>query len=125
MPWPSPSSTTRLPRRHRPGGLCGHAVHPVHWTSHPWAIYAVAGLAIACSTFRKGRGNRLFRRLPALLGRRADGPAGKLFDLLAVFATMFGSATSPSADSASLVLASLSSRGAWDRIGSWLSCGAR
>ncbi|MET0190287.1 MAG: BCCT family transporter, partial [Pseudonocardia sediminis] len=26
-----------------------------HWTLHPWAIYAVVGLAIAYSTFRKGR----------------------------------------------------------------------
>src|SRR5690606_18946973 len=26
-----------------------------HWTLHPWSIYAVAGLAIAYSVFRKGR----------------------------------------------------------------------
>ena len=26
-----------------------------HWTLHPWAIYAVVGLAIAYSTFRRGR----------------------------------------------------------------------
>ena len=25
-----------------------------HWTLHPWAIYAVVGLAIAYSTFRRG-----------------------------------------------------------------------
>ena len=26
-----------------------------HWTLHPWAIYAVVGLAIAYGVFRKGR----------------------------------------------------------------------
>ncbi|WP_229075118.1 BCCT family transporter [Actinoplanes sp. DH11] len=65
-----------------------------HWTLHPWAIYAVAGLALAYSTFRKGRGNRLSAAFRPLLGRRADGAAGKAIDLLAIFATVFGSATS-------------------------------
>ena len=26
-----------------------------HWTLHPWAIYAVVGLAIAYGVYRKGR----------------------------------------------------------------------
>ena len=26
-----------------------------HWTLHPWAIYAVVGIAIAYGTYRKGR----------------------------------------------------------------------
>ncbi|GAA1615492.1 BCCT family transporter [Actinoplanes couchii] len=65
-----------------------------HWTLHPWAIYAVAGLALAYSTFRKGRGNRLSAAFHPLLGDRADGWTGRLIDLLAVFATVFGSATS-------------------------------
>ena len=41
-----------------------------HWTLHPWAIYAVVGLAIAYGVYRKGR-------LAAdLLGlRAAPGPA--------------------------------------------------
>lgn len=29
-----------------------------HWTLHPWAIYAVVGLAIAYSCFRRGGGRR-------------------------------------------------------------------
>ncbi|SDZ15606.1 choline/carnitine/betaine transport [Micromonospora pattaloongensis] len=65
-----------------------------HWTLHPWAIYAVAGLALAYSTFRKGRGNRISAPFRPLLGDRADGAAGRVIDLLAVFATVFGSATS-------------------------------
>ncbi|MFF2042044.1 BCCT family transporter [Kitasatospora sp. NPDC058170] len=66
-----------------------------HWTLHPWAIYAVAGLALAYTTFRKGRGNRLSAAFVPLIGKRgADGWAGRAIDLLAVFATVFGSATS-------------------------------
>lgn len=65
-----------------------------HWTLHPWAIYAVLGLALAFSTFRKGGGNRLSAAFQPLLGTRTDGSAGKLVDLMAVFATVFGSATS-------------------------------
>ncbi|MFD3514969.1 BCCT family transporter [Streptomyces sp. NPDC058657] len=66
-----------------------------HWTLGPWAIYGVAGLALAYATFRKGRGNRLSSAFVPLLGeRRADGWQGKVIDLLAVFATVFGTATS-------------------------------
>ncbi|MER7460754.1 BCCT family transporter [Micromonospora sp. NPDC126480] len=65
-----------------------------HWTLHPWAIYAVVALALAYSTFRKGRENRISAAFQPLLGAHADGPAGRVIDLLAVFATVFGSATS-------------------------------
>ncbi|GAA3486563.1 BCCT family transporter [Streptomyces cremeus] len=66
-----------------------------HWTLGPWAIYGVAGLALAYATFRKGRGNRLSSAFVPLLGeKRAEGWQGKVIDLLAVFATVFGTATS-------------------------------
>ncbi|MET9609497.1 BCCT family transporter [Streptomyces sp. NPDC006512] len=66
-----------------------------HWTLTPWAIYGIAGLALAYATFRKGRGNRLSSAFVPLMGQeRADGWAGKAIDLLAVFATVFGTATS-------------------------------
>ncbi|MFD9536245.1 BCCT family transporter [Streptomyces sp. NPDC060010] len=66
-----------------------------HWTLTPWAIYGIAGLALAYATFRKGRGNRLSSAFVPLIGeRRADGPLGRTIDLLAVFATVFGTATS-------------------------------
>ncbi|MFF3004748.1 BCCT family transporter [Kitasatospora sp. NPDC057940] len=66
-----------------------------HWTLHPWAIYAVGGLALAYTTFRKGRGNRISAAFVPLIGQRgADGWPGRAIDLLAVFATVFGSATS-------------------------------
>lgn len=66
-----------------------------HWTLHPWAIYGMAGLALAYAGFRKGRGNRLSSVFVPLLGEeRADGWPGRIIDLLAVFATVFGTATS-------------------------------
>ncbi|MER5883137.1 BCCT family transporter [Streptomyces sp. NPDC001941] len=66
-----------------------------HWTLTPWAIYGIAGLALAYAGFRKGRGNRLSAAFVPLIGaRRADGWQGRAIDLLAVFATVFGTATS-------------------------------
>ncbi|MFH8788214.1 BCCT family transporter [Streptomyces roseoverticillatus] len=66
-----------------------------HWTLHPWAIYGMAGLALAYAGFRKGRGNRLSSAFVPLLGEeRAAGWPGRVIDLLAVFATVFGTATS-------------------------------
>jgi choline/carnitine/betaine transport len=66
-----------------------------HWTLHPWAIYAVVGLAIAYGTFRRGRPQLISAAFTPLFGtRRAEGPAGKLIDVLAIFATLFGSAAS-------------------------------
>jgi choline/carnitine/betaine transport len=66
-----------------------------HWTLHPWAIYAVVGLAIAYGTFRRGRPQLISAAFAPLFGtRRTEGPAGKLIDVLAIFATLFGSAAS-------------------------------
>ncbi|MGW4631902.1 BCCT family transporter [Nocardia sp. NPDC004415] len=65
-----------------------------HWTLHPWAIYAVAGLAIAYGTFRKGRSQLISSVFRPLLGRRAEGLGGRAIDMMAIFATLFGSAAS-------------------------------
>ncbi|TYL44933.1 BCCT family transporter [Nocardioides sp. BGMRC 2183] len=65
-----------------------------HWTLHPWAIYAVVGLAIAYGVYRKGRVQLISAAFTPLLGRRAEGPAGQVIDIFAIFATLFGSATS-------------------------------
>lgn len=66
-----------------------------HWSLHPWAIYAVVGIAVAYSTFRKGRRQLISSVFEPLLGERhANGPAGKVIDILAIFATLFGSAAS-------------------------------
>ena len=65
-----------------------------HWTFHPWAIYAVVGLAIAYGTFRKGRRQLISAAFVPLLGKRVEGTAGRVIDILAIFATLFGSAAS-------------------------------
>ncbi|MDQ3404571.1 MAG: BCCT family transporter [Actinomycetota bacterium] len=66
-----------------------------HWALHPWSIYAVVGLAIAYGTFRRGRKLLISSAFAPLFGKRvAAGPIGKLIDVLAIFATLFGSAAS-------------------------------
>ncbi|MEV7398585.1 BCCT family transporter [Aeromicrobium sp. NPDC092404] len=65
-----------------------------HWALHPWAIYAVVGIAIAYGTFRKGRSHLISSAFRPLIGARADGPVGRAIDMLAIFATLFGSAAS-------------------------------
>ena len=85
-------------------GVPGHGEHEVgtamatamfHWTLHPWAVYAIVGLAIAYSTFRIGRKQLLSQTFVPLIGQRnADGAVGKIIDILAIFATVFGTACS-------------------------------
>jgi len=66
-----------------------------HWGLHPWAIYAVVGVAIAYSVFRKGRPLTISAVFEPLFGtRQTYGPGGKIIDIFAIFATLFGSATS-------------------------------
>ncbi|KRF20889.1 choline transporter [Nocardioides sp. Soil797] len=65
-----------------------------HWTLHPWAIYAVVGLAIAYGVFRKGRLQLISSAFEPILGTKVHGPVGKVIDMLAIFATLFGSAAS-------------------------------
>lgn len=66
-----------------------------HWTLHPWAVYAIVGLAIAYSTFRIGRKQLLSQAFVPLIGQRAaDGWVGKIIDILSIFATVFGTACS-------------------------------
>ncbi|MFI2614527.1 BCCT family transporter [Streptomyces sp. NPDC018584] len=66
-----------------------------HWTLHPWAIYAVVGLAIAYSTFRRNRRQTISAVFEPLIGKKhAHGAWGRVIDILAIFATLFGSAAS-------------------------------
>ena len=65
-----------------------------HWTLHPWAIYCVVGIAIAYGTFRRGRSQLISSAFAPLLGERTHGPLGRFIDILAIFATLFGSAAS-------------------------------
>jgi glycine betaine transporter len=65
-----------------------------HWALTPWAIYGVVGLALGYFCMRKGRPNLVSQAFRPLIGDRVDGPIGKGIDVLAIWATLFGSATS-------------------------------
>jgi glycine betaine transporter len=65
-----------------------------HWAFHPWAMYAVVGLALAYFSFRHGRANLISSTFFPLLGKRTEGGAGRAIDTFAILATLFGSATS-------------------------------
>ncbi len=66
-----------------------------HWTLHPWAIYAVVGLAVAYFSYNKGvKSLRISSVLRPLIGDRVDGPVGKAVDILSIVATLFGVAVS-------------------------------
>ena len=65
-----------------------------HWSFHPWAIYIALGLSLGYFAFRKGLPLRPASALYPLLGDKAFGWPGNLVDILAVFGTIFGLATS-------------------------------
>ena len=65
-----------------------------HWGLHPWAIYITLGLALAFFAFRRGLPLRPSAALYPIIGDRIHGPIGYAVDILAVFGTIFGLATS-------------------------------
>jgi len=72
----------------------GMAATIFHWGLHPWAIYAVVALALALFSFNKGLPLTIRSIFYPLLGERVWGWPGHIIDMLAVFATLFGLATS-------------------------------
>ncbi|WP_258142164.1 MULTISPECIES: BCCT family transporter [unclassified Arthrobacter] len=66
-----------------------------HWTLHPWAMYAVVGIAMAYGTYRLGRKQLVSAAFTSVFGiRMVEGPIGKFINILAIFATLFGTAAS-------------------------------
>ncbi|MDO5656813.1 MAG: BCCT family transporter [Paracoccus sp. (in: a-proteobacteria)] len=72
----------------------GMAATIYHWGLHPWAIYAVVALALALFSFNKGLPLTMRSIFYPVLGERIWGWQGNVIDILAVFATIFGLATS-------------------------------
>ncbi|TNF20930.1 MAG: BCCT family transporter [Rhodobacteraceae bacterium] len=72
----------------------GMAATIFHWGLHPWAIYAVVALALALFTYNKGLPLTIRSAFYPILGERVWGWWGHIIDTLAVFATLFGLATS-------------------------------
>ncbi|WP_439524646.1 BCCT family transporter [Marivita sp.] len=65
-----------------------------HWALHPWAIYAIVALALALFSYNKGLPLSIRSAFYPILGERVWGWWGHVIDIVAVFATLFGLATS-------------------------------
>ncbi|WP_428524710.1 BCCT family transporter [Roseibium sp.] len=65
-----------------------------HWGFHGWAVYVIVGLCLAYFGFRKKLPLTMRSALYPLIGQRIYGRIGHAVDLLAVFGTVFGVATS-------------------------------
>jgi BCCT family betaine/carnitine transporter len=65
-----------------------------NWSLHPWAIYAVVGLAFAVFTWHYHLPMSLRSVFYPLFGKAVWGLAGDVIDILAVLATLFGLAAS-------------------------------
>ena len=65
-----------------------------HWALHPWAIYAVVALALSLFSYNKGLPLSIRSAFYPILGERVWGWWGHMIDIIAVFATLFGLATS-------------------------------
>lgn len=65
-----------------------------HWGVHAWGVYAIVAMALGYFSFRQGLPLRISSALYPVIGNRIYGPIGYAVDILAVFGTMFGIATS-------------------------------
>ena len=65
-----------------------------HWALHPWAIYAIVALSLSLFSYNKGLPLSIRSAFYPILGDRVWGWWGHIIDTLAVFATLFGLATS-------------------------------
>ncbi|WP_404451353.1 BCCT family transporter [Virgibacillus necropolis] len=64
-----------------------------HYGIHAWSIYAIIALVLAYFTFRHGKPGLISATLEPLFGDKMKGPWGKTVDIIAVFATIVGVAT--------------------------------
>lgn len=66
-----------------------------HWTLYPWAMYAIVGLGMAYGTYRLGRAQLFSAMFASIFGERvSEGVGGRIINILAILATLFGSACS-------------------------------
>lgn len=65
-----------------------------HWGLHAWAVYVVLGLSVAYFSYRHRLPLTIRSIFHPVLGDRIHGPIGHAIDILAVFGTLFGLATS-------------------------------
>ena len=72
----------------------GMAATILHWGLHPWAMYAIMALSLAFFTFNRGLPLTIRSVFYPVFGNAVWGWLGHAIDTLAVFATLFGLATS-------------------------------
>lgn len=66
-----------------------------HWTLHPWSMYAIVGLALGLAAYRYKRSHLISQAFVPLIGEdRAKSWMGKVLDVAAILATIFGTAAS-------------------------------
>ncbi len=66
-----------------------------HWTLYPWAMYAIVGLGMAYGTYRLGRTQLFSSMFTSVFGEKVvNGGGGRVINVLAILATLFGSACS-------------------------------
>lgn len=85
---------TLIPENVEPARRMALAATSFHWALHPWAIYAIVALALALFSYNKGLPLSIRSAFYPILGERVWGWWGHLIDIMAVFATIFGLATS-------------------------------
>ncbi|RBI66505.1 BCCT family transporter [Vreelandella sulfidaeris] len=66
----------------------------LHWGIHGWAVYVVMALGLSIFTYNKGLPFSIRSAFFPILGERVWGWWGHAIDILAVFSTLFGLATS-------------------------------
>ena len=66
----------------------------MHWGLHPWACYAIVGLALAFFQFRRGKPALTSTTVEPIIGRQAYRALGKGIDIYTTVLTVIGVATS-------------------------------
>ncbi|MGZ9809697.1 BCCT family transporter [Pseudoroseicyclus sp. H15] len=94
VPSPFAEDGSLIPENVEAAKAMGLAATIFHWGLHPWAIYAVVALALALFSYNKGLPLTIRSAFYPILGERVWGWWGHVIDTLAVFATLFGLATS-------------------------------
>ena len=74
--------------------ITGIAATAFHWGLHGWAIYGVVGLALGYFAYNRGLPMTIRSAFHPLLGDRVWGWPGHVIDTFAIFAGLFGLATS-------------------------------
>ncbi len=75
------------------GAVTAMQVTFLHWGLHGWAVYVIVGMSLAYFAYRKDLPLTIRASLYPILGDRIYGFWGHLADLLAIFGTVFGVAT--------------------------------